>query len=274
MSHVRLSEIWIYPIKSLGGVPLEKATVLEKGLQYDRRWMLVDENGLFMTQRVLPKMALFKLKMDNLLAGKAGGKFKIHFSTEWIELPESASGELKEAKIWDDRVWVQEVDTQISNWFSDRLNVKCKLVSFPENNNRLVDERYRVNHENVSLADAYPFLIIGQKTLEMLNAKLTNPVPMNRFRPNFVFTGGEPHEEDTWRDFSIGQNRFIGVKPCGRCVLTTVDQETGKKEDEPLRTLATYRKQENKINFGQNLVAVDHLEVHVGDVITIQTRVA
>jgi uncharacterized protein YcbX len=267
MSEVRLSEIWIYPVKSLGGIQVSKSKVLEKGLLHDRRWMLVDEHGLFLTQRVVPTMSLFKLKLDN-------GKIKIQFGANWIELPNTSNGSLQQAKVWDDEVMVKEVDSEISNWFSDLLKMKCKLVSFPEDQRRYVDEKFSINNENVSLADAYPFLIIGQRSLDGLNAKLSKPLPMNRFRPNFVFTGGEPHEEDGWRNFSIGSNRFIGVKPCGRCVLTTVDQDTAQKGDEPLRTLATYRKQENKINFGQNLLAVDHLEVKVGDVITIQTRVA
>jgi len=265
MSDLRLSEIWIYPIKSLGGIQLDRAKVMEKGLQHDRRWMLVDEHDVFMTQRVLPLMALFKLRMEN-------EKFEIKFGAESVELPVSASGNFMEAKVWNDTVSVQEVDTEISQWFSDTLKSSCKLVSFPEDKPRRVDENFSVSNEQVSLADAYPFLIIGQHSLDELNARLANPVPMNRFRPNFVFAGGEAHEEDTWRNFTIGLNQFIGVKPCSRCVLTTVDQVTAEKGDEPLRTLAAYRRSGNKIYFGQNLLAVDHHEVNVGDVISIQTR--
>jgi hypothetical protein len=146
----------------------------------------------------------------------------------------------------------------------------CRLVYFPEENSRPVDPRYKVNGEQVSLADAYPFLIIGQSSFEDLNSKLQEPVPMNRFRPNFVFTGGKPFEEDTWRNFSIGSTRFVGVKPCDRCVLTTVNQETGQKGVEPLKTLTSYRKRDNKVYFGQNLVALDHKRIQIGDLITLQ----
>ena len=133
-----------------------------------------------------------------------------------------------------------------------------------------VDPRYEVNHEQVSLADAYPFLIIGQSSLDDLNSRLTESLPMNRFRPNFVFTGGEPFEEDTWRNFSIGSTRFVGVKMCARCPLPTVNQDTAERGAEPLKTLSTYRKRDNKVYFGQNLVALDHNSVSVGDTITIQ----
>jgi uncharacterized protein len=149
------------------------------------------------------------------------------------------------------------------------LQMNCKLVYFPESNPRAVDPNYKVNDEHVSLADAYPFLIIGQSSLDDLNSKLPEPLPMNRFRPNFVFTGGEPYEEDLWRNFSIGSNRFIGVKPCARCVLTTVNQATAEKGPEPLRTLSLYRKKDSKVLFGNNVVTVDEGDVRVGDVITL-----
>ncbi len=269
MRELRLSEIWIYPIKSLGGIRLKQAKVLEKGLELDRRWMLVDSNGMFMTQRSTPTLALFKLSIENdelvIFYTPKSAEHRISIRTSFI-------GATENVKIWNDTVDTFEVNKEISTWFSEKLGVKCRLVHFPEENPRNVDPYYKVNNEQVSLADAYPFLIIGQQSLNLLNSKLAKSLPMNRFRPNFVFTGGEPNEEDTWRNFSIGHNRFIGVKPCSRCVLTTVNQDTAEKGDEPLRTLATYRKRENKILFGQNLLAIDHHLVSDGDLITIQSR--
>jgi uncharacterized protein YcbX len=269
MSELRLSEIWIYPIKGLGGIRLTEAKVLGKGLAFDRRWMLVDENGVFMTQRDNPTMALFKLEMEN-------GKLKIvhnrQSTVHSISLhPRNFENE-ERVTIWDDTVTACEVSKESSAWFSEILNLKCRLVHFPEENSRAVDPKYKVNDEHVSLADGYPFLIIGQESLNFLNSKLIQPIPMNRFRPNFVFTGGEPNEEDTWRNFTIGSNRFMGVKPCARCAVPTINQETAEKGIEPTRTLATYRRKENKILFGQNLLAIDHLEVKEGDFINIQTR--
>jgi uncharacterized protein len=260
MPPLHLSEIWIYPVKSLGGIRLRSSKVMEKGLAFDRRWMLIDEANTFMTQRVHPMMALFKLEIQ-------GAAFKITFKNDSLSLPFSHSILPTEinAKVWDDEVMTFEVSKVHSGWFSEKLGMKCKLVSFPEKNSRPVDVRYKINDENVSLADGYPLLIIGQSSLDDLNSRLDRPVPMNRFRPNLVFTGGQPYEEDAWKYFTIGKSKFAGVKPCSRCVLTTVDQQTGEKGKEPLATLAKYRQRENKIYFGQNVLTIDHYEIHEGD---------
>jgi MOSC domain-containing protein len=259
LKELTLSEIWIYPVKSLGGITLKTANVFPKGLQYDRRWMLVDENGMFMTQRALPQMALFKLSLMQ-------DHFIITFKESSIDVPFNANINFTEQlKVWDDTILGSEVSKEHSLWFSQKLGVSCRLIHFPEENPRPVDPRYKVNDEHVSLADGYPFLIIGQQSLDDLNSRLEVAVPMNRLRPNFVFTGGEPHEEDLWRTFSIGSNKFIGVKPCSRCIIPTINQDTAEKGVEPLKTLSTYRKRDNKIYFGQNVVAVHSGKVSVGD---------
>jgi uncharacterized protein YcbX len=265
MPRLTLSEIHIYPIKSLGGIRLEKAVVQGKGLQFDRRWMLVDKAGVFLTQRTHPEMALFKPEIQGELISitfRKGQKTDPSISFNPRTPP---SGKWMAAKIWDDEVSVIEVDAGISQWFSHHLGINCKLVYFPEEKPRPVDAQYKVNNEQVSLADAYPFLIIGQSSLDGLNAMLPEPLPMNRFRPNFVFVGGDPYEEDTWRNLSIGKIRFVAVKKSDRCAITTVNQDTAEKGSEPLRTLSGYRKVNNKIFFGQNLVALNEGEVAVGD---------
>jgi uncharacterized protein YcbX len=245
---------------------------MEKGLLYDRRWMLIDQHGVFMTQRLHPPMALFQVAIANGLVtvtkkGSVADRPSISFDVNAV-----AEGEPVFCRIWDDEVLVAEVDTRISNWFTTQLGLTCKLVAFPEQNQRSIDKRYSINNENVSLADAYPFMIIGQSSLDELNSRMDKPLPMNRFRPNFVFEGGEPFEEDTWRELSIGRNRFVGVKNCARCILPTIDQDTALKGAEPLLTLSTYRKRENKIFFGQNLIALDHAEVRVGDKIIVNNK--
>jgi uncharacterized protein YcbX len=244
----------------MGGIRLNSAKVEGKGLKFDRRWMLVDENNMFITQRKISALSLFKLEMKPDF-------FLVRFKNESIELPFSTPQNTKPilSTIWDDQVSTIEVSRNYSQWFSDKLGFKCKLVSFPEDNTRLVDPQYAVNHDNVSLADGYPILAIGQSSLDDLNQKLESPVPMDRFRPNLVFTGGKPYEEDSWKEFTVGTNKFLGVKPCSRCVLTTIDQLTGEQGKEPLATLATYRKKENKIYFGQNVLSIDHYEIHEGD---------
>jgi len=267
MGDLKLSQIWIYPVKSLGGISLQTARVMPKGLHYDRRWMLVDEEGQFMTQRVHPEMALFKLTIGDERIVIDYGQHSLGLALESQEGADSI-----DAQIWDDRVTVSEVSPAHSEWFSDLLKVKCRLVSFPEKNARALDPKFAVNDEHVSLADAYPFLIIGQSSLDELNSKLVQPISMRRFRPNFVFIGGEPHEEDGWKNFTIGSTRFVGVKRCARCAVPTIDPDTAEKGIEPTRTLATYRKRDNKIYFGQNLVAVDYTHVTVGDSITVKNQ--
>lgn len=265
MKQLVLSEIWIYPIKSLGGIRLRSSKVMGKGLQYDRRFMLVDEGGLSMTQRAFPKMALFKVSLDR-------EQITVAYRGESISFPAipTTTEQAKPVQIWDNLVMANEVSADISKWFSVRLDKTCKLVFFPEENPRPVDSKYKVNDEHVSFADAYPLLIIGQSSLDDLNARLAEALPMNRFRPNIVFTGGEPYEEDSWRNFTVGKTRFIGVKPCARCVLPTVNQDTGVKGAEPLKTLASYRSRNNNIYFGQNVLVVDQYEIKEGDIVTLQ----
>jgi len=265
MPELRLSEIWIYPVKSLGGIRIQHARILDKGIEFDRRWMLVDNQNRFLTQREYPKMALF-------LSTIAEREIIIHHknNASSIRIPlHPHQGTPEKFTIWDDVVEAAEVSTEISRWFSEHLNMSCKLVHFPEKNSRQVDKDFAQNSEHVSLADGYPFLIIGQSSLDDLNTRLHEPVTMKRFRPNFVFTGGLPYEEDQWKNLSIGENRFIGVKNCSRCILTTVNPETAEMGKEPLATLASYRNRNNKIYFGQNLLAIDHSMVHVNDVISL-----
>lgn len=248
----------------MGGLRVASAKVMEKGLQHDRRWMLIDNENNFMTQRVHHQMALFRLSFQP-------HGFLVTHQTESIILPfKSALLPLAiHSKVWDDAVTVYEVSKELSNWFSERMRLSCRLVQFPEDHPRPVDERYRVGDAQVSLADGYPFLVIGQSSLDDLNKRLTEKLPMDRFRPNLVFTGGNPYEEDLWRNFSIGKNRFVGVKPCSRCVLTTINQQTGIAGKEPLPTLATYRKNDNKIYFGQNAIAIDYDEIFEGNEVTL-----
>lgn len=267
MRQPTISDIFIYPIKSLGGIRLNRAEVQGKGLRFDRRWMLIDEHGVAMTQREHPTMALFKVRIGDDTLSIAYSRDGTVISTNSFGIEPSA-GKAIRAKIWNDNVEVIEVDRGVSDWFSDHLKATCKLVAFPEENARPVDPRYQVNNEHVSLADAYPFLIIGQSSLDDLNRRLADPVPINRFRPNFVFTGGDAFIEDTWNDLSIGSVRFRGVKKCARCVLPTVNQDTAEKSSEPLRTLTSYRKTDNKVYFGQNLVALENGVVAVGDMVT------
>ncbi|HPI79664.1 MAG TPA: MOSC domain-containing protein [Cyclobacteriaceae bacterium] len=261
-----LTEIWVYPVKSMRGTRVKRSKVLPKGLAYDRRYMLVDENNRFITQRVYPQLALFRPSFgDNV--------FSVAHKGDVVDIPivpESSTGQIT-VTIWDDVVQGVEMGERYNQWFTERAGLTCKLVYFPEGNERRVDPDFAVNREQVGLADGFPFLIIGQSSLDELNSKLSAPLPMNRFRPNFVFDGGKPFEEDTWKNFRIGANGFTAVKPCARCAIPTIDQDTAVKGTEPLATLATFRKVGGKVNFGQNLVARNHLEVAEGDVVEVES---
>lgn len=257
----KISELFIYPVKSLGGISVREAEVTDRGLKYDRRWMLVDNENRFLTQRKFPEMALVncELKIDNLefTHKKSEDKFT-------IGLDEKLSPEI-DVVVWDDEVKVNRVSINADKWFSEILGINCSLVHMPETSRRLVDPDFSFDNEITSLSDGYPFLIIGQSSLDDLNSKLTKKVPVNRFRPNFVFTGGEPFIEDKLKHFEINEIKFFGVKQCGRCVVTTINQDNAVKGEEPLRTLSSYRTINNKVMFGMNLIHKGRGFIHVGD---------
>lgn len=256
-----LSEINIYPIKSLGGISLQSSEVEECGLKYDRRWVLVDDNNTFFTQRDFPEMALIKVAIEQK-------GLKLQHKTKTVE-PLLIPFEFKHSKtekvvIWNDTVTGEFYNVLIDDWFSDIIGIKCHLVKMPETTKRVVDVSYAKN-KIVSFADGYPFLIIGQSSLDDLNSRLEIPLPMNRFRTNFVFAGGKSFEEDEWRKIKIGEIVFEVVKPCARCVITTTNQETAERLHEPLFTLSKFRKIDNKVIFGMNLVCDSTGIINTGD---------
>jgi len=260
-----LSEIYIYPVKSLGGISVDSVIVEERGLKYDRRYLLIDENNVFMTQRDFPQLALLKLSFRengfNVLNTQNNSYTFIPF--------ESDSKENISVTIWDDVCSAVRVSKELDDWFSTAINKKCSLVYMPDDEKRIVEKKYINDEHIVGFADAYPFLIIGQSSLDDLNTRLDKPIPMNRFRTNFVFTGGKPYEEDNWKDFKIGELSFKAVKPCARCVITTTNQDTAERSNEPLKTLSEYRKINNKVMFGMNLVCRQTGSITVGNKIEI-----
>jgi uncharacterized protein YcbX len=245
---MKISQITTYPIKSLAGITQSSATLTHRGLQYDRRWMLVNENGRFLTQREYPQMALFRptLTEDHLVV------FAPHQIDNQIEIPLEGPREqpAKMVQVWGDTVMAITVDSQIDEWFADHLGVHCRLVYMPAESKRPIKEKYGITDGQVSFADSSPILIIGENALADLNTRLEAPLPMDRFRPNLVFTGGIPYEEETWGPFRIGDVPFTPTKACVRCSVTTIDQQTGIVGKEPLRTLAAYKANNQQVTFG------------------------
>lgn len=260
-----VQDIFVYPVKSLGGIRLSEAVVEEKGFRYDRRWMLVDGEGVFVTQRNHPQLALLTVALgENELVvshSKEGGKR--------VGIPfDLSTGPELTVTIWDDQVLAKIVHPDLDTWFSDFLGFRVSLVVMPESTHRKVNPKYAVHSESVSFADGMPYLLIGQESLNDLNSRLETPAPMNRFRPNIVFAGGSPYLEDSLRRIKIGELEFEIVKPCARCVMTTVDQSSGVKGKEPLKTLSSYRAINGKVYFGQNVIALQAGKIKVGDVIS------
>ena len=254
---LQLTQINIYPVKSLDGYSPTAAIVEKRGLQHDRRWMLTDTEGVFMTQRTNGKMALLQAIIeDNALIIREkqdhNNSIKIPIDTVLKNgIGETAS---LNVEIWDDTVKAVRVSDEVDVWLSTFLGKKCHLVTMPDTTDRRVDEAYNTGDDVVSFADGYPFLIIGEASMQELNTRLDTPLSIRRFRANFIFSGGEPFQEDHFRAFKIGDIDFIGVKNCARCVLITRDPDTGEKGKEPLQTLNTYRQKGTKTLFGQNVL--------------------
>jgi uncharacterized protein len=266
---LKVSELYTYPIKSLGGIAKETVEITNTGFKNDRRWMLVDDNNLFLSQRTLPVLAL--LQPSEVEDGIVVMHKYNPLHTIKIPLHLETKSTIK-VSVWDDVCEAIEVSNECNNWFSEMLKTNCKLVYMPDDTKRMVDKRYATNNEVTSFSDGYPILMIGQASLDNLNTKLAEPLPMDRFRPNIVFTGGDAHIEDEMESFTINNIKFLGVKPCARCNMTTINQQNGETGKEPLKTLATYRASNNKIYFGQNVLQQQNGSIQIDNEIIITKK--
>ncbi|MDB5009085.1 MAG: hypothetical protein JWP45_3478 [Mucilaginibacter sp.] len=258
---LKVSQLFVYPVKSLPGIAVNQTTVTEKGFEHDRRWMLVDKNNRFLSQREAPQMTQLLVTIED-----KGLRITHRINEQSITIPfgSSLSGR-EEFTVWDDTCMGEYVSDEADKWFTKVLGLNCRLVYMPDDSKRKVDPDYAPENAVTSFSDAYPFLIIGQSSLDDLNSRLHKSLPIDRFRPNIVFTGGEPFEEDLMGSFNIAGINFYGVKLCARCIIINIDQNTGSKEKEPIKTLASYRSKNNKIYFGQNLVHEGSGKITVGD---------
>lgn len=252
---MHLSGLFIYPVKSLRGIALTAASVDALGLLGDRRFLVVDEAGRFLTQRVLPSMAQIETELgaDSLILRNPN-----HGSAA-VGLREP--GETVPVQIWNDSVMAEDCGVEIAVWLSDFFRQPCRLVRIGAAFARPVRKSAAQPGDHYTFADAAPLLVISEASLAHLNDRILENggegVPMNRFRPNLVVTGCAAHAEDTWTKVKIGEVVFRAGGPCARCIVTTTDQETGERGKEPLKTLATYRRDAQvptNINYGQNLI--------------------
>lgn len=265
--NMKLTEINIYPVKSTRRIALEQSDVLARGLPLDRRWMLVDHNGTFITARTHPQLATVQSRVeDDVLKISAGGR-------QELELAIAPAGrEPLKVRVWKDEVKAIPAGDQADEWFSGFLGTSCRLVQQSDALHRQVDQEFGLPEDEVSFADGFPLLLVTEASLQDLNSRLEQPVSMRRFRPNLVVDGDEPYAEDKWHRIRVGEVEFAGVKNCSRCVFTTIDPETGTKDPsrEPLQTLSRYRrKPQGGVFFGQNLIPRSGGTIHVGDFIEI-----
>lgn len=259
-----IHSLHVYPIKSCRGIELQSAELVETGIKYDRHWMLVDENGDFLSQRQYPLMAGISCEFSgsNLLLNAK--------KQDPLEIPmqQSPAG-FKQVNIWNDSCNAALVSQQASNWFSALIGVSCELVYLPETEKRQVDLRYAAPNQIVGFADGFPLLVVSLASIDLLNQKLEQKVTIDRFRPNIVIEGCPAHAEDEWSRIVIGDIEIQLVKACSRCVIPSIDQRSSEKHPTILKTLASYRRTDNKILFGQNGLHSGNGRIHKGQEIQL-----
>ncbi|MCS7081562.1 MAG: MOSC N-terminal beta barrel domain-containing protein [Rhodothermia bacterium] len=249
-AEARLAALYVYPVKSCRGFAVEAWTVEERGLAHDRRWMWVGPQGRALTQRELPKMALISVALtEEALQLAYPGREPL-----WVPLEPGQRARWCIVRLWNEELRLLDLGPEPARWFASALGQEARLVFQPRESHRPLDARYGRPGEGVSLADGYPILLLSEASLEALNALLERPVSVLRFRPNLVFAGVEPFVEDTWSWVRLGSVRLRLVKPCSRCLVPSIDPESGCLEPEPLRTLASFRLRQGRIWLGQNAV--------------------
>jgi uncharacterized protein len=259
-----VTELYVYPVKGAGPVPLRVARLDAFGIEHDRRWMIVDSAGRFITQRNAAELALLQTQLEPdalVLRSRRAGELRLP-----LEPPLSRR---ERVRVWNDDVDAVDTGRAAAAFLSAHLGFSARLLYMPGTTLRQADPSYAQPGDRVSFADGFPVLLITQESLDALDHRLDQPVPMLRFRPNVVVAGAAPHAEDTWRRIRIGDVECDVVKPCARCVVTTIDPATAATGVEPLRTLATYRRWDGKVWFGQNVIHRAEGLITVGDGVTV-----
>jgi len=262
----QLDQITIYPIKSCSGINLQQAHVEVRGFPLDRRWMLIETDGHFISQRTTPQMGQIQIQIvDNQLIANYLDHDSLTFDVNTHSL------EQVQSHIWKDSLPSYLVSKAVSNWFSKILGRPVHLVFMDQDIARPLVKEQLPNDQafEVSFADGYPYLLTNQASLDDLNERLEQPINMDRFRSNLVVNGFEAFAEDHWKHIRIGDVDFMVVKPCARCQITRINQKTGISSKEPLKTLATYRKQGRQVMFGMNLVALNQGIIEVNQPVRI-----
>lgn len=267
---VTLSALNIYPVKGLKGIALDAADCTDRGLRHDRRWMVVDSEGVFLSQREHPRMATVwtDITDDALVLSTP--------ETDSVEVPLTPPrGDARRVRVWNSVVDAVPVSAEADAWLEEYLGLPCHIVYMPDTTRRESNEKYGGAGNLVGFADGFAYLLANEASLAELNARLAAKhhaaLPMNRFRPNLIVSGARAFAEDGWKEIRVGEAILRAEKPCGRCQVTTTDQATGEVAGpEPLATLSTFRdSREFGVMFGMNLVTVKKGAVRVGDTIEL-----
>ncbi len=256
--NLSLTNLFIYPVKSLRGVALQEAAIVGGRLAGDREWLLVDQHDRFMHQRDYPQMARLRpVPARGGLVIEAAGRRPLQVTQPDPTVP------VQFLRLWRRLAPVRPVSETADAWFTEALGVSARLMAFAAG---VPAEEAPSWEVAAALQDATPFHVTCRESLEDLNTRIGSPIPMTRFRPNLVLSGAEPYAEDSWLDVRIGAATFRWVKPCTRCKMTTTDQETGERlSSEPLRTLATYRRLGSEVVFGHYFTALEDGVLRIGD---------
>ena len=263
---MHITGLYTYPVKSLTGFSLKSADLLRPGIKFDRQWMLVEPDGTFITQRTCPQAALINTAIAD------GALVLSTFGMEDITVePPSENTHRMVTHIWGDRVNALVLDGSVSEWLSDAVGTKCKLVYFPAWEKRQCDLQFVAKGDHTYFADGFPLLLVSQSSLDDLNRRLVHTVGIERFRPNIVVNGCEPFEEDIWRNLQINGLSLRFAKHCSRCSVPTINPSTGMLEGpEPIHTLSGFRKRDDgKVYFGVNLIPESTGVLTVGDTVQV-----
>ena len=276
LSSCHVSDIIYYPVKSLKGIHVQEADVDDFGLVNDRRFMLIDANDKFVTQRTHPKLALIEVQLQEEGSGRLArltlsSPMFTSLTISFSDFIENKQNPFK-VVVWGEQVDALVLQNQATDVLSGFLGEPVRLAYMPASSFRQIDRQFFSEDKRVSFADGYPFLLVSEASIQDLNTRLAEPVSSTNFRPNIVIAGDiSPYAEDVTQRITIGEISFEMVKPCSRCIMTTINAAGEKSHDkEPLKTLSTYRLNEFGICFGQNLVHLTQGKIRVGDEVSFE----
>ena len=267
---MRVSELYVYPVLSLAGMKVRRFALDRFGPVADRRWMLVDAEGKFLTQRQKRTMSMVHAGLHEAAFGHV---LTLTAPTgQTIESPVNLKrneGDRFKVTVWDDTCDAIEESRELSHWLSGVLDVQCRLVFMPETTLRPVDQTFAQKGQTVGFADGFPLLLTTQPSLTEFCTRLGRKIDMVRFRPNLVVDGCDPFAEDKWSELRVGKIPIDVVKPCARCVIPAINPQTSEIEREITETLRLFRRSGDDLIFGQNAIHRETGEIVVGDEVTV-----